>query len=323
MVTIGSFDGVHLGHQAILRQVRQQAARLGLPAVVMIFEPQPHEFFAGEKAPARLMRLRDKILALFAEGIDRVCCLPFNDALSQLTATDFIQRILLAGLGTRCLVIGDDFHFGNARTGNVDLLQAAGRQHNFQVMDNRTLLLGGERVSSTRIRELLWQNAFDQAAKLLGRPYSISGKVVKGKQLGRQLGAPTANIHLHRYRSPLSGVFAVTARVENGQWQNGQWESGAPKKSERENAEPMEGVANVGIRPTVGGDDKPLLEVHLFDRDIDLYQQTLVVEFKHKLREEKRFSSLEELTHNIHRDMRQARNFFAKPHQNNPVHTKN
>lgn len=290
VVTIGSFDGVHLGHQAILRQVREQANLLSLSSVAMIFEPQPHEFFAGERAPARLMRLRDKVLALLAEGINRVLCLPFNRSLSRLTADDFIHRILLRGLGTRYLVVGDDFRFGIDRTGNYDRLQSAGLDHGFQVTDTPTFQVNGERVSSTRIRELLQQNAFTEAASLLGRPYTIGGRVVKGKQLGRQLGAPTANVHLHRYRSPLSGVFAVTVRLQN--------------------RELVAGVANVGVRPTLGGDDKPLLEVHLFDRDMDLYNQTIVVEFIHKLREEKRFDSMEELGRNIQQDIQQAKDFL-------------
>lgn len=292
VVTIGSFDGVHLGHQAVLRQLCQQAAQLSMPSMVMIFEPQPHEFFAGDRAPARLMRLREKVLALFSHGVDRICCLPFNNFLSQLSAEDFIDRVLLQGLGVKYLVIGDDFRFGSGREGDYRLLQMAGDAHNFIVTDTDSYLVGGQRVSSTRIRQLLQENAFVKAAKLLGKPYKISGRVVKGKQLGRKLGTPTANVHLHRYRSPLSGVFAVEVELPIG--------------------EVTQGVANVGIRPTISGDDKPILEVHLFNRDGNLYGQEISVEFKHKIREEQRFSGLDELKQHIQQDIDQAKQFFTQ-----------
>jgi riboflavin kinase / FMN adenylyltransferase len=287
VVTIGAFDGVHLGHQAILQQVVAQAQRLGLPSLVMIFEPQPHEFFSGEKAPARLMRLGEKVEALFDAGIDRVFCVPFNRQLSQLSAEHFIQQILVEGLGTRYLVVGDDFRFGSKRKGDYALLSAASQQYGFELTDTTTYLTHNERVSSTRIREVLETGAFAEVTALLGKPYTISGRVVKGQQLGRELGAPTANVHLHRYRSPLSGVFAVKTTLANG--------------------EVLAGVANVGVRPTVCGDAKPILEVHLFDRNDDLYGQTIVVEFTHKIREEKRFDSLELLREQIQKDIQQAR----------------
>ena len=290
VVTIGSFDGVHLGHQAILKQVRLQAERLALPSAVMVFEPQPHEFFAAQKAPARLMRLREKVRALFTEGVDRVFCLPFNKALSLQSANDFIECILVKGLGTRYLVVGDDFRFGAQRTGDYKHLAKAGEHHGFTVTDTQSFVIDGERVSSTRIRQLLEDNAFEAAARLLGKPYRIGGRVVKGNQLGRELGAPTANVHLHRYRSPLAGVFAVTVTL--------------PSK------EVVAGVANVGVRPTVCGDEKPILEVHLFDRDDNLYDHDIVVEFKSKLREEQKFTGLDPLKVQIQQDIQQARLFF-------------
>ena len=290
VVTIGSFDGVHLGHQAILKQVCEQSRKLNLPSTVMIFEPQPHEFFAAEKAPARLMRLKEKVLALFNEGINRVCCLPFNHKLSQQPADEFIQQILVRGLGTRYLVVGDDFRFGVGRAGSYSDLQQAGADYGFTVTDTESLMVDEQRVSSTRIRQLLEDNEFAQAAELLGKPYTISGRVVKGNQLGRELGAPTANVHLHRYRSPLSGVFAVFVRLSGGHL--------------------VEGVANVGVRPTLGGLKKPLLEVHLFNHDSDLYHQNIVVEFKAKLREEQRFETLERLKEQIQLDIQQAQQFF-------------
>lgn len=287
VVTIGAFDGVHLGHQAILRQVVEQARDLHLPSLVMIFEPQPHEYFSGEKAPARLMRLGEKVEALFAAGIDRVFCLPFNRALSCLSAEDFIEQIIVKGLGTRSLVVGDDFCFGCERKGDYAMLQRAGQQYDFALTDTITYLIDHARVSSTRIRQVLEAGQFKEVATLLGKPYTISGKVVRGQQLGRTLGAPTANVHLHRYRSPLSGVFVVKTTLANG--------------------EVLPGVANVGVRPTVCGDTKPILEVHLFDRNDDLYGQTIVVEFKQKIREEQRFDSVDILREQIQKDMQQAR----------------
>ncbi|MFT7388008.1 MAG: riboflavin kinase/FMN adenylyltransferase [Candidatus Endobugula sp.] len=287
VVTIGAFDGVHLGHRAILQQVVDQARKWQLPSLVMIFEPQPHEFFSGEKAPARLMRLREKIEALFVAGVDRVLCLPFNQWLSQLPADEFIQHILVERLGTQSLVIGDDFCFGRGRQGNYALLQSAGQKAGFAVTDTATYLVDGERVSSTRIRRALELAEFNHVLALLGKNYTISGRVVKGQQLGRQLGAPTANVHLHRYRSPLAGVFVVSTTLENG--------------------EVLPGVANVGVRPTVSGDTKPILEVHLFDRNDDLYGQMIVVQFVHKIREEKCFDGVDSLRQQIRKDIQQAR----------------
>ncbi len=291
VVTMGSFDGVHLGHQAIIEQLKEQSKRLSLPSLVMIFEPQPHEFFTGDKAPARLMRLGEKIQALFEQGVNRVLCLPFNRKLSELSSEEFIQKVLIDALGVRYLVVGDDFRFGSGRSGDYSDLVAAGDKYDFQVTDTLSFLIDGQRVSSTLIRSLLQQNNFTQAAHLLGRPYTISGRVVRGQQLGRQLGAPTANVHLRRYSSPLAGVFAVTARLASD--------------------ELVCGVANVGVRPTLGGDAKPILEVHLFDRNDDLYGQNIIVEFKHQLREEKRFENLEALKSQIQADIVLARSYFG------------
>ena len=291
VVTIGSFDGVHLGHQAILKQVCDQAKRLNVASLAMIFEPQPHEYFAGEKAPARLMRLGEKAQALFAAGIDRVFCLPFNRKLSELSAQAFIDEILVERLGVKHLVVGDDFRFGAGRTGDYALLTDNGKRQSFTVVDTHTYLAGDERVSSTRIRQLLEQSEFAEAKRLLGKPYTINGRVVKGKQLGRTLGAPTANVHLHRYRSPLSGVFAVVVSI---------------------NGHTHKGVANVGVRPTVGGDTKPILEVHLFDFANDIYGEQISVECVYKLRDEQKFDGIEALTEQIHRDMQYAKDYFQK-----------
>lgn len=291
VATIGSFDGVHLGHQAILRQVQSKARELGLPSVVIVFEPQPHEFFSGEKAPARLMRLREKAQALFAAGIDRVLCLQFNRSLRSLSAQEFIQRVLVDGLQVKYLVVGDDFRFGCDRSGDYPLLLSAGETFGFEVTDTHTYEVDGERVSSTRIRRELEAGNFDFVAELLGKPYIITGHVVYGQQLGRRLGVPTANVHLRRYRSPLSGVFVVRANLPDGRH--------------------VPGVANVGVRPTVGGETRPILEVHLFDFGEQIYGQIIEVEFRAKLREEVKFESLELLQAQLLRDIENAKAYFA------------
>jgi riboflavin kinase/FMN adenylyltransferase len=293
VVTIGSFDGVHLGHQAILEQLLAHATKLQLPSVAIIFEPQPHEFFSGEKAPARLMRMREKAESLFAAGVDCVCCLHFNLKLQSLTASEFVQQVLVDGLSTKFLVVGDDFRFGCDRSGDFAFLQQAGKDFGFQVQDTHTFELFGERVSSTRIRKLLESSDLDQAEKLLGRPYSIAGHVGYGQQLGRQWGVPTANVELHRYRSPLRGVFAVVATLKNGRRVNG--------------------VANVGVRPTLDDQLKPILEVHLLDFNDNLYGEMISVEFLKKLRDEQKFASLDLLKTQIFNDIDTAKTFFAAP----------
>ena len=289
VVTIGSFDGVHIGHQAILSQVKQQAERLGLPSVVMVFEPQPQEFFSGERAPARLMRLRDKVDTLLDLGIDQVVCLQFIKALRSLTADEFVENILVKGLATRYLIVGDDFRFGCDRGGDFNMLQRAGAMFDFEVTDTQTLQVEGQRVSSTLVRQILSQSDFARAETLLGRPFSVRGRVVYGQQLGRELGFPTANVQLNRYSAPITGVFAVLVRVADELYQ---------------------GAANVGIRPTVGGLVKPILEVHLLDCNLDLYGERIEVEFKHKIRDEEKFTSLESLVKNIRRDVNNIRAWF-------------
>ena len=209
VVTIGSFDGVHIGHQAILQQLKQAAERLQLPSVVMTFEPQPREYFSSERAPARLMRLREKIDTLLDFGIDHVVCLKFNRQLRNLSAEDFIDQVLVRGLAVDYLIVGDDFRFGCDRSGDFAMLRHRGAQCGFQVMDTATVEADGRRVSSTLVREVVERGDFATAAELLGRPFSISGVVGYGQQLGRELGFPTANVQLNRYSAPLSGVFAV------------------------------------------------------------------------------------------------------------------
>jgi riboflavin kinase/FMN adenylyltransferase len=291
VATIGNFDGVHLGHQAILAQLAGQAARLRLPRLVITFEPQPQEFFAGPTAPpARLMRLREKLLALDGLGIERVLCLEFDHRLAFLPAQTFIDDLLVHRLGIRYLVIGDDFRFGHRRAGDFALLVEAGRRHGFEVADNHSYILDGERVSSTRVRQALGQGDLELAARLLGRPYDMCGRVAHGDRRGRTLGFPTANIHLHRRVTPVGGVYAVLL-------------SGPGLR-------PWPGIANVGRRPTVQG-DRERLEVHLLDFEGDLYGRHVKVDFLHYLRPEQRFESLAALQAQIQRDEHAARTWFA------------
>ena len=295
VVTIGSFDGVHLGHQTILNQVKASALDLGLPSVVMTFEPQPQEFFSGERAPARLMRLREKVDALLEFGVDQVVCLQFNRALRNLTASEFVRSVLVNGLGTQHLIVGDDFRFGCDRSGDFKMLSEMGATCDFTVQDTATLEIDGERVSSTLVRQNLEQGNFDRASQLLGKPFSITGRVVYGQQLGRELGFPTANVQLNRYSAPLSGVYAVLVDIDGTVYL---------------------GAANVGVRPTVGDLLKPILEVHLLDFKGDLYGRRIEVEFVTKIRNEEKFISLDKLIESIQRDVKQIRAWFSGNSEN-------
>ena len=244
VLTIGNFDGFHLGHQAVLARVNAAARSRGCAAVVLLFEPQPQEFFAGSKAPARLTNLSEKIRLLASCGIDRLLVVRFDGAFAGWTAERFVDELLHRQLGVEHLVVGDDFRFGARRQGNFELLRARGEQLGFGVEGTHSLLLAGQRVSSTAIREALVHGDLEGAAALLGRPFSLSGRVAHDFKRGRQLGFPTANIHLKRQVLPVGGVFAVTVFLADGQQ--------------------VRGVANVGARPTLVG-HSPLLEVHLFD----------------------------------------------------------
>lgn len=286
VATIGNFDGVHQGHLALIAGLRRKAAELGLPTLVMIFEPQPQEFFAGDQAPPRLLTCRDKIEALAAAGVDRVLILRFDERLRGLTAEAFVQQILVDGIGVRHLVVGDDFHFGCDRRGDFAFLVAAGGQRGFTVEDTPSVVVAGERASSTAIRAALTAGEMDRAKALLGRPYHISGRVVHGDKLGRTIGVPTANLLLRRRVTPVSGVFAV-------------WVHGA-------GPERVAGVANIGNRPTVNG-VQARLEVHLLNFDGDLYGRRLTVELVKKLRDERRFASLDELTAAIQANIAETR----------------
>lgn len=292
VATIGNFDGVHLGHQAVLGQLAEKADELNLPLTVVTFEPQPQEYFRPEQSPPRLTRFREKVQALRRYAVGRVLVLRFNKRFSQQSPDAFIQDLLVNGLGVKYLVIGDDFRFGKDRAGDFARLQAAGGEHGFEVVNMHTFALDEERVSSTRVRKALGAGDLNEAEKLLGRIYRMSGRVAHGDKRGRTIGFPTANIHLHRKAIPLRGVFAVELYGVEG--------------------EPVAGVANLGTRPTVGG-MRTLLEVHLFDFDRDIYGTHVHVNFLHKLRDERRFDSVEELKAQILRDADQARLFFASP----------
>jgi riboflavin kinase/FMN adenylyltransferase len=289
VATIGNFDGVHLGHKTIIDQVKQKAAQLGVPSVVMIFEPQPREFFQGDEAPPRLMPFRQKFEALLAEGVDMVLCIRFDETFRSYSGMGFIEDVLISGLGVRHLVVGDDFRFGCDRAGDFKLLQGVGQERGFTVENTRTVTVDGERVSSTRVRNVLNVNGLEEAERLLGHPYRIHGRIVYGRQLGRQLNAPTANILLNQMPA-LRGVYVVRARLETGEW--------------------CDGVANIGLRPTVDG-KRPSLEVHLFDFAGTLYGQHLEVVFRHSLRDEVKFDSVDELRQQIARDFDNARAWLA------------
>lgn len=288
VATIGNFDGVHAGHQAILKRLRAHSQRLGLPGCVVIFEPQPREYFAPHAAPPRLTRLRDKLALLEAAGVERVLCLAFNHRLRSLSAEAFVQQVLLDGLGVQHLEVGDDFRFGCDRSGDFAFLQQSGAQHGFSVEAASTVADSGERISSTRVRQVLASGDFAQTERLLGRPFSITGRVLHGQKLGRQLGAPTANVQLKRLHAPLNGVYRVSAQLDGG-------------------GPVLKGVANIGRRPSVGEDGHAHLEVHLFDFNGDIYGRRLSVVFHAKLRDEQRFESLDDLQAAIKADFAVAR----------------
>jgi riboflavin kinase/FMN adenylyltransferase len=291
VLTIGNFDGLHLGHRRVIERVAEHGKRMGLPTVAMIFEPQPLEYFLGDHAPSRLTRLREKVIQFSKLPIDELLVLPFNRTLADYDAEHFIQNILVGKLNIRHLVIGDDFHFGKARRGNFTLLQHRGQEFGFTVESTDSFELEGFRVSSTLIRDALGEGDLAQAKNLLGRDYSVCGRVAHGDKRGRQLGFPTANLEMFRKNTPLIGVFAVIMTGLDG----------------RE----LKGVANLGNRPTFYGGAKAVLETHLFDFDQDIYGRYVEVHFKAKLRDEMRFDSLNALRAQIANDVASAQAFFA------------
>lgn len=295
MLTIGNFDGVHRGHQALLKLLTDKAVALGVRAVVLTFEPHPREYFSPADAPARLASLREKLLLLAACGVDRVHVCRFDARFAAQTASSFIEDTLIRGLGVRHLFIGDDFRFGARRQGDFAMLRAAGERCGFGVETMPTLEVDGERVSSSAVRAALAGGELDHAARLLGRPYSIAGRVTHGDKLGRQLGFPTANIQMKHRQPALTGVYAV--RVE-----------GLADAA-------VAGVANVGVRPTATEAGRARLEVHLLDWQQDCYGAHIRVHFLHKLRNEQKFPSLDALKAQICRDAEIARAWFVQ----NPV----
>ncbi|MEC4727811.1 bifunctional riboflavin kinase/FAD synthetase [Shewanella sp. D64] len=290
VLTIGNFDGVHRGHAEVISKLVKKARQLNVPATLMTFEPQPQEMFRGDSAPARLSTLRDKIVLLEELGIDRLVCINFNAKFAEMSAEDFIEKLLVKALGVKYLVVGDDFCFGKERMGNFDMLRSSGEKHQFAVVSTQSFLLGDKRVSSTEIRELLAKGKMEQARRLLGHPFTLSGRVAHGEEIGRTIGFPTANIALKRQVSPVRGVFAVRLYWDN--------------------SDVYDGVANVGFRPTVNG-QKCQLEVHIFDFDGDLYGRNIEVELVAKIRDEQPFQSLEALKKQINNDANKAKDLLG------------
>lgn len=291
VATIGAFDGVHHGHQVVLQQLIDKGRELGVPTTVVVFEPLPREYFSPGRAAPRLMSFRERFLAMRALGVDRMLRIRFDESFRRMSAMEFIRRVFVQGLAVKHIVVGDDLRFGHNRGGDFKVLQAAGQEYGFDVAPTPTVEIAGARASSTRIRQSLQESDFELAEALLGRPYSISGRVIVGQQLGRQLGVPTANLQLRRLRAPLAGVYAVEVH-------------GVADR-------PLPGVANVGTRPTVGDLPRAILEVHILDFSGDLYRRNISVVFRHKLRDEHKFASLEALKAQILRDIQQGREYFG------------
>lgn len=288
VATIGNFDGVHRGHQALLDSLRRHALQLQYPLLVILFEPQPSEFFRGHQAPVRLMSLREKIRSLNLLGVDYVCCLKFNESLAQMSAQDFAEQIIFKALHVKYLLTGSDFRFGRSRLGDVDLLTHLGEKHGAEVERFSDYTLENERISSTAIRYALEKGQLDEATSRLGRPYHVCGRVIQGDGRGRQWGIPTANIAFNRDSLPISGVFHVMVRRQH-------------------HHSVYQGVANIGRRPTIGGSYSFSIEVHLFDFDEWIYGEMLEVHFIHKLRDEQKFDSVDSLINQIRRDIALAR----------------
>ena len=291
VVTIGNFDGLHRGHQAMLARLKDEAARRNLPSCVLTFEPHPREFFSPANAPARLSSLREKADLIRAAGIDRLHVCRFNQSFSALSPERFIETVLVGTLQAKWILVGDDFRFGAKRAGDFALLKQAGLALGFETEFLPTVAINGGRSSSTAVREALAAGDMAGAAQLLGRPYSISGHVVHGDKLGREIGFPTANIQLQHNRPPLSGIFAVEVCGINGS--------------------PLQGVASLGTRPTVKENGRPTLEAFIFDFRGELYGRRLRVDFLKKLRDEEKYPDLNALIAQINKDVDNARSFFA------------
>jgi len=292
VATIGKFDGVHLGHQLILDQLKQKAEQLNLPSLVILLEPHPEEFFAASSnnCPARLTLLEEKLALLESFGIDFVFQLHFDQQLSELSAQAYVKDILVDGLGVSSFIVGNDFKFGHKRSGDFKLLKEMGKEFDFEVIETAAYERNGQRISSTSIREQLANGDFSLVEQLMGRPYSIKGEVVKGEQLGTDLGFPTCNINPQRHRIPLHGVFACEVRLGD---------------------RIRQAAVNIGYRPTVTEDGDALLEAHILDFNEDLYGKTIEVIFKHKIREELKFDGLDALKQQISADVEQVREVLS------------
>lgn len=290
VVTIGAFDGIHLGHRQLLRRVVDIAKQTGRPAIAMSFEPTPKEFFSGDSPPARLMRFREKFEALAQRRIELFYCPRFSAAMRGISAADFIRQVLIHGLNARHLVVGDDFRFARRREGTIDDLRRVAPALDLEIEQVPSILVGDTRVSSTAIREAMGAGDLARATQLLGRPYRMSGRVVQGRRVGRSLGYATANVDLRRRQSAVMGIYAV--RVQ-----------GLPEG-------PVDGVASVGTRPTFDL-VKPLLEVHLFDFDREIYGEYIHVDFIEHLRDEEKFESVDELVAQMRIDEENARSALA------------
>ncbi len=289
-LTIGNFDGVHVGHQALLARVRERSRRLALTAAVLTFEPHPREFFSPGAAPARLTTLREKLECLARYGVDRTHVVRFNREFAAMSADDFVAQLLVKNLNVRWLLVGDDFRYGAGRGGDYAQLARAAERFGFQLESMQCVSMAGERVSSTAVRAALAHGDFAQAERLLGRAYTIEGRVSHGEKLGRRLGFPTANIQLKRKRAPLTGIYAV--------------------KLHGVESTPLPAVASLGVRPTVMADAVPVLEVHVLDFNADIYGRRVQVEFLHKLRDEEKYPDLETLRRQIQRDVEHVRQYL-------------
>lgn len=296
-VTVGNFDGVHIGHQAMLDRVRESARARGLQNCVLTFEPHPRELFTPGQAPTRLTSLREKLELLAEYGVERTHVSRFSRAFASMPAADFVERVLVGTLGARWVLVGGDFRFGARRGGDVQLLRDMGQRHGFEVEVMPEVLHGNTRVASSAVREALRAGDLDAAKQLLGRAYTISGRVVHGDKLGRQLGYATANIRLEHNRAPFTGIFAVRLRGEGAGF-----ESGA-----------RNGVASLGVRPTVKASGaQPVLEVYLFDFKEEIYGESVRVDFLHKFRDEVKYVDLETLKQQIARDVADTRAYFSR-----------
>jgi len=293
-ITIGNFDGVHLGHQAMITRLKKATRKLDLTTCIMIFEPHPREFFMPEQAPDRLTSLREKIEIFTQLSIDRTVIYRFNHAFAKISPENFITRILIEGLSMRWMLVGDDFRFGARRAGDLAMLKRLSLKYNFTVEEMQSFTINNQRVSSTSVRSALTSGNLTLASEMLGRPYSISGRIITGAKLGKKLGFPTANIQLQHNHAPLSGIFVVEVHGAS---------AASPSMV-------IPGVASLGVRPTVVKNGEPVLEVHLLDFNQEIYGRRIRVDFLHKLRDEKMFPNLETLTEQIEKDVENTRNYF-------------